>query len=100
LVHQSRLRWVYFLPILHVCACVTSLALYMSPIRELQHLGILWTFIMMADLPVSIVAYVLAWQHGALAAIWVIVAGSLWWYLLSRGVEVALNRFLHRPKLG
>jgi hypothetical protein len=67
----------------------------MSPIPELQALGgSVWIYIMVADLPISFVAYGLAWQHGGLAATWIVVAGTLWWYFLSRGAEVAFNTFM------
>ena len=96
MVRHIRLRWVHFLPILHLCACMVSMAAYLSPISEFQHLGIVWTWIMMADLPISIVAYGLAWQHGALAAIWIFVAGTYWWYLLSRGAEFLIDSMRRR----
>jgi len=59
----------------------------------LQYLGIVWTFVMLADLPISLVAFGLAWKHGLLAAMWVVVAGTLWWYILSRVAEYAFNKF-------
>jgi hypothetical protein len=34
---------------------------------------------MPADLPVSIVAYMVAWSSGFLAFIWIFVVGTLWW---------------------
>ena len=93
-VERSRVRWVYFLPILHLCACFTSLIGFVIP--SLQYLGIVWTFILILDLPISLVSYGLAWQNGALAAIWIFLAGTCWWYLLSRVAGVLINSVRHR----
>ncbi len=62
----------------------------------LQYLGIVWTYIMLVDFPISAVAFGLAWKYGALAATWTVVVGTLWWYLLSRGAEVVFDRFKDR----
>jgi hypothetical protein len=62
-------------------------------VPSLQYLGIAWSFIMLADLPISLIAYALAWKYGSLAALWILVAGTFWWYLLSRGVEFVFKRF-------
>jgi hypothetical protein len=88
---KTRFRWVYLLPVLHLCACLTSVVGHVIP--GLQYLGIVWVFIMLIDLPVSAIAYALAWNHGTVAGIWVVVVGTLWWYLLSRGAEILVNKF-------
>ena len=31
---------------------------------------------MLIDLPISIIAYALAWNHGAIATVWVVVFGN------------------------
>jgi hypothetical protein len=49
MVEQSHVRWVYFLPILHLCACFASLIGFVIP--SLQYWGIAWTFILILDLP-------------------------------------------------
>ncbi len=51
---------------------------------------------MAADPPISAAAYGLAWQYGTPAVIWVMVLGTLWWYLLSRGAEILVNKFRYR----
>jgi len=89
-------RWLYLLPSLHLCACLTSYVGLLVP--RLQHLGILFTFVLLADLPISLPAYFLGWKYSTLAAIWIFVAGTFWWYLLSRGAEALLNRFLRRDQ--
>jgi hypothetical protein len=95
LARRRHLRWVHFLPILHLCACVTSYVGLVIP--SLQYWGTVWTYIMMFDLPISLVAYGLGWKRGALAMLWVMSAGTVWWYLLGRGIEVALGSFIRRP---
>src|SRR5260370_39118270 len=77
-------RWVYVLPSLHLFACLTSYVGLLIP--SLQHLGILFSFVMLADLPISLLAYGLAWKYSALAVIWIFVAGAFFWFLLSAGV--------------
>ncbi len=87
-------RWIYVLPILHLCACLISMVGYLIP--SLQYLGIVWTGIMVADFPISLVAVALAWKYSALATAWILVGGTLWWYLLSCGAELVLRRFKAR----
>lgn len=91
---QMRSRWVYLLPFLHVCACLISMIGHVIP--KLQSLGIVWVFVMLVDLPVSALAYALAWNHGTIAAVWVVVAGTLWWYILSCAVGSLYHRWLLR----
>jgi len=97
LVRRVHLRWVHFLPILHLCACLTSLIGFVIP--SLQYWGIAWTFILILDLPISLVFYGLAWQHGALAATWIFVVGTCWWYLLSRGAEFLIDSMGRRKPI-
>ncbi len=85
-------RWVYALPLLHLCACFVSISGYVIP--HLQYWGIAFTFILLFDLPVSIVAYALAWKYPTIAMAWIFVVGTLWWYVLSRGMEFVFDNFL------
>jgi hypothetical protein len=89
------------LPFLHLLACLTSYVSLLIP--GLQFLGILFTFILLADLPVSLLAYGLGWHYPTLAGIWIFVAGTLWWYLLGRAAQAVFLGVLHRndppPKL-
>jgi hypothetical protein len=88
-------RWVYLLPALHLGACFLALLTFLLP-SPLQFLAIVWSFIMLADLPISFPAYLIAWRYGGLAIIWIIVAGTLWWYLLSRGAVFLLAEFRNK----
>ncbi len=87
-------RWVYVLPILHLCVC--SLALIGFVIPALQPWAIVFELLWIADFPFSIVGFILAWQHPALAMIWMVVVGTLWWYALSRAAEAMWKRFADR----
>ena len=83
-------RWVYILPVLHLSACLFSMVGYVIP--SLQFLGIVWVFVMLIDLPVSSIAYALAWRYSMIGGIWIVVVGTLWWYLISLGIEKLTNR--------
>jgi hypothetical protein len=85
LSRQAHPDWIYFLPILHFCAGLMSTLRHFVP--GLQYLVVIWEFVMHADFPISLAAHALAPNYALLAAIWIVVAGTLWWYLLSRGVE-------------
>jgi ABC-type uncharacterized transport system permease subunit len=87
LTRQAHPDWIYFLPILHFCACLMSTLRYFVP--GLQYLVVIWDFVMHADFPVSLLAY---------AAIWIVVAGTLWWYVLSRATELLVNKFTRHQK--
>jgi hypothetical protein len=69
-------RWVYLPAWPPVCVSGEHGGLCVT---EFAALGDRWTFIMPADLPVSIVAYMVAWSSGFLAFIWIFVVGTLWW---------------------
>jgi hypothetical protein len=93
-VRRYQLRWFHFLPILHLCACLISYVGLLLP--SLQHIGILFTFVLLADFPISLPAYFLGWKYPVLAAMWVFVAGTFWWYLLGRGAEGLFIRFIRQ----
>jgi hypothetical protein len=56
-------------------------------VPQLQLLGILWSVVTLADVPVSVVTGMLVWRHSLLAGVWATLVGTLWWYLLSRLLE-------------
>jgi hypothetical protein len=96
LTRQAHPDWIYFLPILHFCACLMSTLRYFVP--GLQYLVVIWDFVMHADFPISLLAHALTPTYAPLAAIWIVVAGTLWWYLLSLAAEFAINK-LKRSRL-
>ncbi len=93
---QAHPDWIYFLPILHFCACLMSTLRYFVP--GLQYLVVIWDFVMRADFPISLVGYALAPKFAPFAAIWILVAGTLWWYLLSRSAEILFSTFTQQRK--
>jgi len=82
---QAHPDWVYFLPILHFCACLMSTLRFFVP--GLQYLSVMWDFVVRADFPISLVADALTPKFVPLASIWIVVAGTLWWYVTSRAAE-------------
>jgi hypothetical protein len=98
---QNAFRWIYVPPLVHLSVCLIAMLGYIVP--SLQFLGILWSLVTIADIPVSMVTIALAFsEHGALAGIWATVAGTLWWYLLCRVAEFLAGkireaRSLRRP---
>jgi hypothetical protein len=96
LTRQAHPDWIYFLPILHFCACLMSTLRYFVP--GLQYLSVMWDFVVRVDFPVSLVADALTPKVAPLAAIWLVVAGTLWWYLISRAAEALFNKFTRREK--
>lgn len=94
---SRRIVWIYFLPALHLCACVIAMFGYVIP--SLEYLGIGWTYILAADFPVSLVAVALAWKHGALATAWIVVVGTAWWCLLNRAAALVVRGVRSRIKL-
>jgi hypothetical protein len=91
---SRRGKWVYFLPALHLCACITTVVGYFAP--NLNYLGIAWSYLMVIDFPISLVALGLAWKYAALAAAWMVVVGTLWWYLLGCGAEFIFRELIAR----
>ena len=87
-------RWRYVLPSIHLLACVSGYVGLVIP--RFQFFGMLFSFVLLVDLPVSLLAHVLGWRHPVLALTWVFVAGTLWWYLLGRAVEAVVLWFAHR----
>jgi hypothetical protein len=87
-MHIPRLYW---LPLIHFAVCIIAMLGYAVP--QLQFLGILMGFVNVVDLPISLVAFALSFHHDPLAWIWIIVVGTLWWYLLGRAAQFLASRF-------
>jgi len=75
LTRQAHPDWIYFLPILHFCVCLMSTLRYFVP--GLQYLSVMWDFVVRVDFPISLVANALTPKFAPLAAIWVVVVGTL-----------------------
>src|ERR1700722_781683 len=82
-----RFPRVYILPAIHFFACVVSMSGIVIP--ALSFLGIIQELINLLDLPISLVAFILMFHSDALAELWILVVGTLWWYLISFLIERA-----------
>jgi len=88
----GSVHWFYWPPLIHLAICLIALVGYVVP--SLQFLGILWSLVTIADIPVSMATMGLAFsQHGVLAGVWATVVGTLWWFLLSRAADMVIRRF-------
>jgi hypothetical protein len=94
---EKRLPQVYWLPLIHFVVCITAMLGYVVP--PLQFLGILMMFVNIADFPISLVALALSFHYEALAWIWMVVVGTLWWYFLGRTAQFLRSRFGSRTRL-
>ena len=90
MLYNKTFRLAYVLPALHLGACITSYVGLIFP--RLQYFGVIFTFVLMADLPVSLVTYFTAWRYGAFAVFWTVVVGTCWWYALGRAAEGVIRR--------
>ncbi|MGA3301071.1 MAG: hypothetical protein ABSD87_13360 [Candidatus Acidiferrales bacterium] len=82
--------WVYVFPAAHLVACGFSYAGAVVP--ALRGWAISFTFIFWSDWPVSAVPYVLGWTRPGIAEAWIILAGTVWWFLIACGIEWFLQR--------
>ncbi len=87
---RKILRLAYILPALHSGVCLTSYIGLIFP--KLQYLGIIFTFVLIADLPISLMTYFAAWKYGPFAATWTVVVGTMWWYVIGRTAECIVER--------
>jgi hypothetical protein len=82
---KTAMRLNYVLPALHLSICVVLLfGLY---VLGWSLAGLLWGFLLLIDLPISLPYYVLGWKHGFIAILWIVVAGTCWWHQLSRFIR-------------
>ena len=92
-----RMRWVHIVPLVHLLVCLSALSAYILP--ALQSLGILFTVLVVADFPISGVYIAMAvGNHGAAAIVWLVVAGTFWWYFLCRTAEKVSHALKERRK--
>ena len=79
---RESCRWVYLLPMIHLA--VSSGCYVLTLIPGVSFMAFLWTLILALDLPVSLLTYLIGQRYPGLAVAWIILAGTLWWYLLGR----------------
>jgi hypothetical protein len=76
----SRLRWTHVLPLLHILVCLVIAGARIES-------G--WEFLMVADLPASALFLSIIYNFDHPLILFGIF-GTLWWYLLSRVVEIVV----------
>jgi hypothetical protein len=91
----ARSRWVYFLSVLHFSVCVICLLILVLPPHP-YFAAMVWEFILLVDLPLSAVAMGVGMVNGGIAVAWILVVGTLWWYLLSLGFALIYGHFKYR----
>ncbi len=84
-VVRAQSRVVYIAPAVHLLFCFLGFIGTLVP--QLSILAFAWTIVFIVDFPISIVPSILIWKYQTLAGMWLIVVGTLWWYLISRGVQ-------------
>jgi hypothetical protein len=91
----KRPRWVYWPPLAHLALCL--IALLGRVIPGWIYLGDLFIPLIFLDLPFSgfAVGFMFA-NHGVLAVAWVVLAGTLWWFILSLEAESIVRRIRSR----
>jgi hypothetical protein len=82
---QKCFRWAYIPPLIHLWICFVGIVGTLVP--RVNYLAFAWTFVFIADFPISIIPFVLVWKYPLTGALWLIVVGTLWWYLLTLGAE-------------
>jgi hypothetical protein len=84
---QARL-WVYLLPFLHLSTCI---------VIELAHLEAAWGYMFLIDIPMSVIILAISYNFNHPLLLFGAL-GTLWWYLLSRAVEMIWIRVFERVK--
>lgn len=88
-------RWIYFLPLIHFCVCLAYI------ISEAVGRGLDWGPLIMADLPFSIIGAGLLWRGSGLGALFFVIIGTVWWYVVSLIIALLFRRImLYRASFG
>lgn len=76
---------VYILPGIHLCvALFATVGVYIQQVASYPSRA--QDALITIDMPVSFVFLILAWGSWFLAAAWLVIVGTLWWYWLSKGI--------------
>jgi len=83
---RTRSLLVYLLPLVHLCACVVIGLMNLESGAE---------YIGHADLPFTIlIAPLVFWSSHPI--VWFAILGTLWWYFVSRVLELLIHRIRAR----
>jgi hypothetical protein len=81
-------RWVYLLPFIHLGACI---------VIGLARLDKAWGYMLFVDVPMSVIIGAISYNFDHPLLLFGTL-GTLWWYLISRAVEmVRIRIFAKRP---
>jgi hypothetical protein len=79
---RKRFHALYGAPLIHLALCLATMI--GAFVHQLYLLSLCGTILMFVDMPfVTAGSAMLAWHYPLLGAIWMVVAGTIWWYLLS-----------------
>ena len=81
-------RLAHILPGLHLSICLLS---YVGIFLKSPYLGMMFTYALIADLPVSLVAYLTGFTYPLFAVLWIMTVGTVWWYGLGRAAEYVIE---------
>jgi len=85
---HKMFRLAHILPGLHLSICLAS---YVGIFLKLLYLGMMFTYVLIADLPVSLVAYLTGFTYPLFAVLWIMTVGTVWWYGLGRAAEYVIE---------
>jgi hypothetical protein len=73
---------VYLLPFVHLCVCLTI---------ALGHIESAWQYMFVIDIPMSVIIGAISYNYDHPLLLFG-TFGTLWWYLVSRAVEMISTR--------
>jgi len=92
---SKRLGWTQWVPLVHLVVCLGAASGYV--LRPLQPLGILSTFLVIADFPISFIYVILALgNYAVLAYLFLLVGGTGWWYFLCYEAQSIHSRLKNK----
>jgi hypothetical protein len=83
---SKRLLWIYTPCVVHFVACIVIV---------LARLESGWAYLVMVDTPTSVIIITLLYSFDH-PFITFVILGTLWWYLVARGIEIVLVRTMAR----
>lgn len=89
-IFLSRRSWIYLLPTIH--ALIALFAVIGLALRQnANYPNRAWDFLYFVDFPLSLGTVFLVFGPQILAALWVVIVCTWWWYLLSRGIDKVIR---------
>lgn len=85
---RTRLFLVHLLPLIHLCVCLAI---------AITNADLGWQYMIVIDTPASVLVIALLYRFDHPLILFGLI-GTLWWYLLSRALEMAWSRVFERVK--